>query len=86
MNDRRDGDDNVIELKAKFDAFLDRYEEHRLDSIAWRNDTTERLKVHCNFINKVSPAYKGLCWVLGIIATVSIGAIMTDFCKHISFH
>lgn len=49
-------------------------------------DATDRLKIHCKFINEISPIYKRLCWVLGVVATASIGVIVVAFFKHISWH
>lgn len=84
-SERRSGDNNVIELKTQFKDFMDRYQRDQSEAQSWRIDTTQRLKVHCDFINEVSPIYKTLCKVLGIVAIASLGIAVAAFWAHITW-
>lgn len=81
--ERNFGDLLAIELKTKFQDFTERYERDQMISNEWRKDTTERLKIHCEFVKRVSPIYQQLCWVLGLVAVSTVGIAITAFWKHV---
>lgn len=78
-----EGDHAVIELKTKFADFVERYERDQKDGRTWRDDTTARLKVHCDFIREVSPIYRRLCYILTGIGITAGGAALLALFKHI---
>lgn len=83
--ERRQNDPLLIEISTRFDDFLDRYERDLKLTNEWRDETTMRLKVHCDFIKEVSPVYKRLCWVLGIAVIASVGIATTSLWSHVSW-
>lgn len=81
--ERRQSDHLAIELRTKFGDFMERYDRDQEIGKEWRIDTTARLKIHCDFINKISPIYQRLCWLFAIITISTLGIAATTFWKHV---
>lgn len=83
LEERRQLDPILIELRTRFQDFTERYERDSTQTELWRVDTTKRLKIHCDFINDVSPIYKRLCWILGVAAVASVGIAIKALWTHV---
>lgn len=81
--ERRHNDVILATLNTRFNDFTERYERELLSSYKWREDTTERLKIHCEFVKRVSPVYQRMMWLFALITTSTIGIAVAAFFKHL---
>lgn len=81
--EQRHSDIVLTSLSERFTAFVDRYNRDIENAKDWKTDTTSRLKVHCEFIQRVSPIYQRMMWVFGLITAGGVGLFVVQFFKHI---
>lgn len=83
---RRVDDILVAQLSQRFNDFIERYDRDVGALNEWRQSTDKELGTQGDILRKMSPAYNGGKWVLGLLTAGSIAIAIKTFWGHILWH
>jgi hypothetical protein len=82
---RRMDDILVIQLKQKFEDFIERYDRDQGALNEWRRTTETELNEQGEILRSMKPAYNGGKWIVGLIMVGSIGLAVKAFWSHLTW-